>query len=174
MDLEPAENLNTIEKYSQLARRVLEKNEGGYHLLCHWINCVFIHYEVDAKLLQPEIPYELHLYNNKAYVSLVAFTLEKFRFSRWEQVTQWLMKPIATHRYFNVRSYVRHRNENGIYFIKEWISNSLCAFIDARMYELPCYRGNLNYRHDDSSGQLTGSNVWMGKPQFVSENEKNN
>ena len=157
MDLEPAEKVNTIEKNSQLARRILEKDEGGPHLLCNWTNCVFIHYEVDAESLQPEIPYTLHLYNNKAYVSLVAFTLEKFRFSKWEQVTQWFTKPIATHQYFNVRSYVQHRNENGIYFIKEWISNFFCAFIGSRMYELPCHRGSLNYQYDHSSGQLTGS-----------------
>ena len=46
---------------------------------------VFIHYEIDPQQLQPEIPFELDLYKGHAYVSLVAFRQNHFRFSKGER-----------------------------------------------------------------------------------------
>jgi len=152
-------NVNTIKQFSQLARQNLEKNENGPFMRCNWVNCVFIHYEVDKRSLQDEVPYQLDLYNNKAYVSLVAFTLEKFRFSRGGKFTEWITAPVSTQRYFNVRTYVRHKDKDGIYFIKEWISNRLCAFIGFCLYGLPCQYGKLHYRHNYDLGKLKGEVV---------------
>jgi uncharacterized protein YqjF (DUF2071 family) len=148
--------MNAIIQQSQAAKENLEKNEGGAHLLCDWVNVVFIHYEVQAKVLQPAIPFQLDFYEGKAYVSLVAFTLKQFRFSKWEGLTQLMMKPIATHKYFNVRTYVKQGEAKGIYFIKEWISNSLCAAIGSHMYELPCQYGKLHYQCNDETKELVG------------------
>lgn len=148
--------MNTIDQDSRLAKEKLLKKEGGPHLLCNWVNFVFIHYEADANILQKQIPYPLDLYNGRAFISLVAFTLEEFRFSKFEPLSKWLTKPIATQHYFNVRTYVRHGNEKGIYFVREWISNALCAFIGSKMYELPCHHGYLHYSQDKDSGELTG------------------
>lgn len=155
---------NVIAQLNQLAKQDLVKNENGPFMTCNWVDFVFIHYEVDKNVLQEEIPFTLDLYNNKAYVSLVAFTLEKFRFAKGGKLTQWIMAPVSTHRYFNVRTYVRHnvrtyvrhKDKDGIYFIKEWISNRLCALIGSHLYGLPCQNGKLNYQHHYNLGQFKG------------------
>ena len=59
-----------IETYSREARESLLTNEGGALFKCDWVNFVLIHYEVDVKLLQDCIPFELDLYENKAYVKI--------------------------------------------------------------------------------------------------------
>ncbi len=54
-----------------------------------------------------------------AYVSLVAFTMRGLR-PRLGGAA--LLKPIATHEFLNVRTYVKHRGERGIYFLADGVS----------------------------------------------------
>ena len=46
-----------------------------------WNNTIFLHWEVDIKELQQFVPKEIEidLFEGKAWVSLVAFTMEKIR-----------------------------------------------------------------------------------------------
>jgi len=37
---------------------------------------LMMHFEVDAKALQRDVPYELDLHHGRAFVTLVAFTME--------------------------------------------------------------------------------------------------
>src|SRR5689334_8162859 len=78
-----------------------------------WTRALFIHYEVNAAELQQEVPFELDLWNGRAFVSLVAFTMERLRPRFWGKFGAWLFHPIATTRYLNVRTYVRRGNEIG-------------------------------------------------------------
>ncbi len=42
-----------------------------------WVTAVFIHYAVDAGVLQQEVPFELDLFEGRAFVSLVAFSMRE-------------------------------------------------------------------------------------------------
>src|SRR2546422_11324938 len=88
-----------------------------------WERAMFIHYEVDAKILQSGVPFALDLWNGRAFVSLVAFRMRRLRPRFGGRFSELLLKPIANSRYLNVRTYVRHKDEPGIYFIAEFLSN---------------------------------------------------
>jgi len=121
-----------------------------------WVCVLFIHYEVDAEVLQREVPFELDLWNGRALVSLVAFTMRRLRpgFGGW--LGEILFKPISTTRFLNVRAYVRHQNEPGIYFIAEFLSNRLCVPLGPLTFGLPYQAGKLSYRQDGETGVIEG------------------
>jgi uncharacterized protein YqjF (DUF2071 family) len=63
---------------------------------------------------------------------------------------------MATHELLNLRAYVRHRGEPGIFFLAEWIPNRLSAFLGPRTFGLPYRLGRLNYQHHHERGDLRG------------------
>ena len=111
-------NSLTIEQFSHKAKQHLMIKEQGPFLLCLWVDFVFIHYEVDRELLQADVPYTLDLYQGKAYISLVAFTLEAFRLAKGGLWTRWVTAPVSTQRYFNIRTYIKEEEKEGIYFMR--------------------------------------------------------
>ena len=56
-----------------------------------------------------------------------------------------MMKALATHEFLNLRTYVRHGDEAGIYFLAEWIPSRLATLIGPRLYGLPYRLGHLDY-----------------------------
>lgn len=150
-------------KLSAAARERMLGLRGEPFLFSHWRRAVFIHFEVDAKVLQREVPFELDLREDKAYVSLVAFYLEKMRMRRGGKLTEWLMKPIATHEFLNIRTYVRHRGEAGIYFLAEYLPNPLSLLAGPRLYGLPYRLGKLHYQHEPESGGVISGRVSDGR-----------
>ena len=124
--------------------------------LCDWERAVFIHYEMDPDQLQPIIPFELDLYGGKAYVSLVAFTQSRPRPSVGGFATAWLSMSVASHPFFNLRTYVHCGDEVGIYFIAEWVPNFFSILIAPRVFGLPYRLGWLDYHHSHESGNVQG------------------
>jgi len=120
------------------------------------MRAVFIHYEVEPAALQREIPYEVDLFEGRAFVSLVAFTMQRLRPSFGGKLAELFFRPIATTRYLNVRTYVRHRNSAGIYFIAEYLSNPICVPLGPPTFGLPYRLGRLNYRDHRETGRLAG------------------
>jgi hypothetical protein len=123
---------------SALARRDILREEGRPLFRCAWERVVFLHYEVEPRFLQPTVPFELDLFEGRAHVSLVAFTLRDLRFAAGGP-------PLTTHGFLNVRTYVR---DNGIYFLAEWLPNPLCVVLGPRLYGLPYRLGRLRYEHE--------------------------
>ncbi|MEY2564115.1 MAG: uncharacterized protein QOH88_2308 [Verrucomicrobiota bacterium] len=121
-----------------------------------WNKAVFIHYETDAGILQRQIPFELDLRDGRAFVSIVAFTLVRMRPRLGGRVGEWLFKPIGTHEFLNIRTYVRHRGEPGIYFLVEWLSNPLSVRLGPRSFGLPYRFGRISYEHSRDGSDLRG------------------
>jgi uncharacterized protein YqjF (DUF2071 family) len=121
-----------------------------------WQRAVFFHYEVDRVALQREVPFALDLREGKAYVSLVAFTMHGMRFRFGGKLGAWLCRPIATHHFLNARTYVRHHDERGIFFLSEWLSSPLCVCLGPLTFGLPYRLGRMSYRHDHENGALGG------------------
>jgi uncharacterized protein YqjF (DUF2071 family) len=115
-----------------------------------------LHYEVDPEVLRPHVPFPLDLHEGKAYVSLVAFTLRGMRPRRGGRLTRWLMAPIGTHGFLNVRTYVRINGEPGIYFITEYMNNLLSLKLGPLAFGLPYRLARLDYRHDWERRTLRG------------------
>ena len=121
--------------------------------LADWQSALFIHFRVNAAALQSQVPLELDLFDGHAYISLVAFTQRRLRPALGGRVAEWLSAPLATHDFLNVRTYVRHRKECGIFFLSEWIPNRLAVFLGPLLYGLPYRQGDLKYS-SSLQGQL--------------------
>ncbi|PYJ88478.1 MAG: hypothetical protein DME70_03935, partial [Verrucomicrobia bacterium] len=122
---------------SEAGKRRLLSKFGEPLFLARWDRAVFINYSADPEILQRQIPFELDLRDGQAFVSIVAFTLVRMRPRLGGAWTEWLFKPIATHEFLNIRTYVRHRGEPGIYFLAEWLSNPLSVLLGPRSFGLP-------------------------------------
>lgn len=104
-----------------------------------------LHFEIDAGRLQRAIPFELDLFDERAFVSLVTFTMRRMRLAWGGRLTRWLCAHLGEQRFLNVRTYVRTRDETGIYFITEWMSHALCVPLGPLTYGLPYRWGRLNF-----------------------------
>jgi uncharacterized protein YqjF (DUF2071 family) len=147
----------TAAELSKAAQRRLLSVRGEPLFLADWLRPVFIHYEVPAGLLQREVPFELDLREGKAYVSLVTFTMHGMRPFYGGGLTAWLLKPIANNDFLNVRTYVRHRGEPGIFFLTEWMNNPISVHLGPMTFGLPYRFGDMNYQHDHEERNLTGT-----------------
>jgi uncharacterized protein YqjF (DUF2071 family) len=142
---------------SEAARRRMLALPGEPMFYARWDRAVFIHYAADADVLQRDVPFELDLHDGRAFVSIVAFTLARMRPRIGGRLGEWLFKPIATHEFLNIRTYVRHRGEPGIYFLAEWLSNPLSVRLGPRTFGLPYRSGRLVYQHAPNGRALRGT-----------------
>src|SRR4051812_8696302 len=122
---------------SEDARRRMLAIRGEPMFYARWDRAVFIHYAADPPTLQRDVPFELDLRNGRAYVSLVAFTLWRMRPRIGGRIGEWLLTPIASHQFLNVRTYVRHDGEPGIFFLAEWLNNRAAVLLGPRGFGLP-------------------------------------
>jgi uncharacterized protein YqjF (DUF2071 family) len=115
-----------------------------------------LHYEVDPIALARIVPLEVEVYEGRAFVSLVAFTMRGMRPRRGGWLGKWLMKPISTHEFLNARTYVRQSGEVGIYFLAEWLANRISVALGPRIFGLPYRLGQIEYDHSWKTGTLRG------------------
>jgi len=141
---------------SEAARRRILAIRGEPMFEARWDRAVFIHYEADPAVLQRDVPFALDLRDDRAFVSIVAFTLSRMRPRIGGRIGEWLFKPIATHEFLNVRTYVSHHGEPGIYFLAEWLSNPLSVRLGPRTFGLPYRFGHLAYDHARDAGAVRG------------------
>jgi uncharacterized protein YqjF (DUF2071 family) len=135
------------QSHSEAARKRLLSLPREPLFIADWQRTLMIHYEVDPAALQQIVPFQLDLRDGRAFVSLVAFTLSGMRPRFGSQVSAWLLKPISRHDFLNVRTYVREKQESGIYFLAEWLSNRLSAALGPRVFGLPYRFGIIDYDH---------------------------
>ncbi|MDF1740351.1 MAG: DUF2071 domain-containing protein [Verrucomicrobiales bacterium] len=142
---------------SEAAKREIEALRFEVPIVADWIDAVFLHFEVDPTILAEAVPFELDLHEGKAYISLVAFTMRGMRPKRGGRATSWLTAPIATHQFLNLRTYVKHRSQYGIFFMKEWLNDSLAVKLGPRTFGLPYHQAKIDYDHgsDEVHGTVT-------------------
>ena len=155
-------------QFSDDGRGRLLSVPGEPLLLADWERALFIHYEVDAVALQRELPFELDLRDGKAHVSLVAFTMRDMRPRIGGKIAAWLFKPVATHAFLNVRTYMKQDGERGICFLTEWLSNRLSLALGPPLYGLPYRFAKINYQHAHEGNNLRGE-VNSNSGQFIYE-----
>jgi uncharacterized protein len=142
---------------SEIARRRMLAVRGEPMFYARWDRAVFIHYAADPDRLQRDVPFELDLRDGRAFISLVAFTLVRMRPRIGGKIGEWLLRPIATHEFLNVRTYVRHAGEPGIYFLAEWLNNRAAVLLGPRSFGLPYRFGQLAYHHARGGDLLHGT-----------------
>jgi uncharacterized protein YqjF (DUF2071 family) len=152
------------------ARQRYLDHEGAPLFLANWERALFLHYAVAPEVLAPHVPFPLDLRDGQAYVSLVAFTMRRFRFARGGGLAEGLGRAIGDLRFLNVRTYVRHQGEPGIQFLAEWISSGTQTLLGPLLYSLPYHWGRLEYDHRHEVGEVSGRVASrFGGEEFVYE-----
>ncbi|MCW8133593.1 MAG: DUF2071 domain-containing protein [Planctomycetota bacterium] len=146
---------------SEAARRRFDAGECGAVFLAGWMRALMIHFAVPAERLRPFVPDELDLdlRDGTAWVSLVAFEQVRLRpavSGAAGRVLEALSAPLARHGFLNVRTYVRHAGEPGIFFLAECIPNLLAVAVGTRLYGLPYRFGRLAYDFDAEGARYEG------------------
>jgi uncharacterized protein len=136
-------------------RRPLGRGEPLF--VADWERVLMIHFEVDPNDLQQDVPFELDLWEGRGFVSLVAFTMCGLRPHFGGRALSWILRPIATHGFLNVRTYVRHDGEAGIQFLAEWLDNPLSVPLGPLAFGLPYRLGRLDFRHQHELGAVSGN-----------------
>jgi hypothetical protein len=167
--------LETAPTRSANARRRFLQSEGAPQFRADWLRTVFIHFAVEPGALQPFIPFDLDLHEGLAYVSLVAFSLERMRLGPLpESLCRWLLRPLSPCRYLNVRTYVREGGADGIFFLAEYLSNRGCLPFGGPLYGLPYRAGTLGYAFGSGPEAIRGrvSSARGGVLLFTGELER--
>lgn len=101
-----------------------------------WNHALFLHWKVEPGLLEPFIPKELELntFEGDAWISLVAFTMEKIRPKNLPA-----FPPISDFHEINIRTYVTHNHKPGVYFLnieaQKLVSAKLSKLLSGLPYE---------------------------------------
>jgi len=106
-----------------------------------WNRAIFLHYEVDLNQLKKFVPEELEidLFEGKAWVSVVAFTMEKIRPKNLPS-----FPPIPDFDEINIRTYVKSNNKTGVYFLSIEGGTSLSCKLAKGISDLPYRFSKMN------------------------------
>jgi len=125
-------------------------------LVAGWRDVVMLHFAVDDDALQREVPFAVERFGGRAFVSLVCFTLTDMR-PRWGGgLAAALFRPWGTHGYLNVRTYVRHAEEPGIYFLAEWLASRVATRLGPALFGLPFRFGEMDYANGCAAEGVRG------------------
>lgn len=143
------------------AREVMLRHKGETVFLGDWTGLTFLHFEVDPDCLQEVVPLPLDLFEGRSFVSLVAFTMRRFRPAFGGRLTSWMTAPLATQRFLNLRTYVNGSYGPGIFFMHEWLDHSLAVRLGPSTFGLPYRRGSVSYQNTQEvvSGTVVADGV---------------
>ena len=131
-------------------------------MMCDWERALFIHFEVEPAVLQREVPFPLDLFHGRAFMTAVAIHVRRLRTWRCARTGELILKPLAIGELLNVRTYVRWRDEPGIFLMTQWLGSKINLILGPRSYGLPYRLGQLRYDHEHESGRLSGRVVDEG------------
>ncbi|UKM65089.1 DUF2071 domain-containing protein [Flavobacteriaceae bacterium GSB9] len=118
----------------------------GWKFYQEWNDVIFLHYQVDLTELKKFVPNELEidLFEEKPWVSVVAFTMKKVRPKNLPAYP-----PISDFNEINIRTYVKSNNKTGVYFLSIEGGKSLSCKFAKGISELP-YRYSKIKRTDEN------------------------
>jgi uncharacterized protein YqjF (DUF2071 family) len=110
-----------------------------------WRKAIFLHYEADASQLKQLIPpfVELDLFDGKAYVSLVAFTVCHARAAVLPSFA-----PISDFHEVNLRTYVTDGSRPGIFFLSMEAGKFSSAILSRAVTGLPYEYSSLSRKSE--------------------------
>ena len=114
---------------------------GPWKYYQEWNDALFLHWEIPVDILRKSVPenLKLDLFEGKAYVSLVAFTMQKIRPKNLPAVAY-----ISDFHEINLRTYIKNDNKKGVYFLNIEAEKTLSAFIARKMSGLPYGKSAIN------------------------------
>ncbi|MGD1916813.1 MAG: YqjF family protein [Phycisphaerales bacterium] len=113
-----------------------------------WSKLLFAHWPVDAELLRPHIPpmLEVDTFDGSAWIAIVPFTMTGVR----ARLTPALPGPGAFHE-LNVRTYVIHKGEPGVWFFSLDAANRLAVETARLTFHLAYFNARMSLREQGGS-----------------------
>lgn len=149
--------MTTISKtLNSVSHRPWDLPSGLWSYYQEWNNALFLHYRVSAAVLEALIPkgLELDLFEGDAWVSVVAFKMEKIRPRMLPSLSL-----ISDFFEINVRTYVIKDNKPGVYFLNIEAQKMLSVYISRNISGLPYEKANINNSTSDELTVFRSSNV---------------
>jgi uncharacterized protein YqjF (DUF2071 family) len=108
-----------------------------------WKDLFFIHWPISEDILRPFVPEELELdlYDGTAWIAIVPFRMKQIR-----------LKGIPTFPIghslleLNLRTYVKHKEEQGVYFFSLDANNPLAVFLARTCFGLNYLTASMTYK----------------------------
>ncbi len=148
---------------SQAAKRQFLASEGEALARCALRDALLIHYALPPQVLQPHVPFELDVRDQSAFVSLVVSRMDGLRVHTGHRLVPWVPVSPVNGLLFNVRTYVRHRGESGVFFMRQWVTGAVLAAIGPRWFGLPLARGRMQHGSNREvagmAGQITATGI---------------
>jgi len=135
----------------------IETANAGFWLWSqHWLDLFFAHWPVAAAELRANVPpaLEIDTWEGSAWLSLVAFRLERIR-RRWLPSVGFVTDSLE----LNLRTYVRYRGEPAIYFLSLHAANPLLVYLARRATPLPYERDRMSYVWRDGIAEFRARSV---------------
>jgi len=143
---------------SDAAKRRLLAVNGDPFLSARWERVVFLHFALEPDVLRPQIrvPFELELYDGGAVISVVAFTMRRFRPARPASITAWPFALISRQLFLNLRTYVHLGDEPGALFLWGCLSRPMSLPFPSGIFGLPYAFGTFLCEHRHETGVVRG------------------
>lgn len=118
----------------QIDHRQWDIPEGNWKYYQEWNKTIFLHWKADYSILRELVPKELEidLYDGQAWVSVVAFTMEK---TRPRNIPAF--SPISNFHELNIRTYIKHKGKTGVYFLSIEGGKSISCSIARILSKMP-------------------------------------
>lgn len=111
-----------------------------------WDNLLFLHWPVPAASLQPLIPagLEIDTFEGQAYIALVPFTMPRVRHRGLPA-----LPGMGAFHECNVRTYVRHGEEAGVWFFSLDAASRLAVWGARWRFHLPYFHADIELQRED-------------------------
>jgi uncharacterized protein YqjF (DUF2071 family) len=144
---------------TEVQHRPWEIPEDRWSYYQEWNDGLFLHWQIDVEILRPLIPPELTLqtFREKAWVSVVAFTMQKIR--------PWYLPAvrfISDFHEVNVRTYVTLDGKPGVYFINLEGQKNLSVYLAKRLSGLPYHKSRIERIMEEETHFYRSSNLHKG------------
>ena len=120
--------------------------KGPWLLTQVWNDMLFLHYQYDPSLIRPYVPidFELDLFEDKAWVSIIPFKVTKMRPRGLPHIPF-----LHTYLELNVRTYVKYKGIPGIYFFSLDADKSLAVMGAQVGLGLPYKKAQMTFLQED-------------------------
>jgi len=108
-----------------------------------WHDTLFLHFRVDAAMLVPMLPptVKLETFHGEAWLSMVIFTLKN------TSPRYFINYPVFRNfQEMNIRTYVRHRGQSGIYMFRVTTNHTLFAMLSKYLMGIPYEQASLSVK----------------------------
>jgi hypothetical protein len=117
-----------------------------------WRDVLFLHWPVEPEALQPLVPFELDLFDGRAWLGVVPFRITHVRLRGI---------PLPPLLEVNVRTYVRG---GGVFFLSLDAGSALAVAAARRWYGLPYYRARMSMRREGPLVRYASRRTHRGAP----------